>query len=1793
MTSELPLKTSLLFNTTHVGNHVEINNRIRWVKFPASADPKNKIRPPEIIWWPCILYKSFEELGNDLDIRLVEFRRRCKVADSKIELSKSAVAYLLGFSTPIVRIVKNYSCPPVPKQGEDTFRLDIEGRSTELKDFYDFFLESQDIASASQASNQLKAKFQESLALAEDILAAENDLSAKFEMPKIDERWDELLDDAVAKVQNNAVSLVGTGKEGKIEDIARSINLDLDSETANKTEMAILNDNVNPQPKNIDCPRLSNNAAENKPKVSTKKTRLSMTSYEETNASQILPRAVSNVCFHPKEIEKTKKYVDTTTKVSCVQYATLSPVSCDSVMVEDDAKPFETVTVEADDDDEPSDSETKFWRQKEKEGWRKDPASKYNNNKLHEWYYIPPEKDPSNQNQIHGVHYFSSIEDVKNHCDSANIRDYTALSPVSIDSVMAKDDDKPIEIVTIEGEDDDGSCDSEADFWRQKEKEGWKKDPAAKYNTNKLHEWYYIPPMKDPGSQNQIHGIHYFSSIEDAKRHCAKLEKALVKSKKKRSKDDHNISKRNESVKSIDEAPNKRSRKCHNINKGQADGSTVKIPITNKTSEIKKRKAFTKEKPVSESDATAKKQTPWNVTQEKKLKTDSEGKIAKGVKGTLIKGQTPKKFNHMQKSKLESKRAKLTYNDDAFCKDKAPNASDRTAEIIFDEIFWWMNYPIPHFAKVWKTLQKLMFTYASYKYFLPGCKNLDRKQRSNTNTFEDVPCMRKHLCKEGIPMGCTESQNNISPAELTQLVRWISLAHLPTKYEGSFIQYETSPEFFTSMEITPLSDEDALSILLLVGQTKLKLEPHHIEIDREENSMEGVKVKIRSLGIPNTWCLSDKNHVALILWSSLSQLPLNNLLRTEKQKDSVFEEIVVIDLSTNEKSDTVSVQSKIQDIENDDGEPQVADVPESKKVHNNSVRNEIEKEKFVSVNVCEETPMSTEKDHSINMMPLIITIQSKEKNNTISCAENTETMTQFPNTREDTSNSCTKESKDSNLHSEVLCNGMQTEATQRDKIMQTNNIIMDVGHDPAIVSSLRPTISVGSTTVENKNSAAKNLDNNDSQRKGVIDSTVNHIINHPIMCPNISENMPVNRRVSQTDLANKKTNDTVPVSRKLYIASDTCNGRSISKDHLTNVSPLTERQQSEEVDNTIPYVESTESMTKPKATAEDASNSNTNESKDANLLSEVLCNGTQTEVTLRDKIRQTTIVNTIIRVPADGDSTTVENQNRASTNLHSTYSQMRRVRDSTVENAINLPAMCLKENENMSIRVLQTDLDNTKMNDTVPVSKKSNIENEKDKTMEKRPTPSNCTQMCPHYDVDPIPDENENQIFSMCNDNTNSITTTNKDVTASKSCEEKIPDSQEKSAYESEGSTLTLRSFPQNNSICAKIADVKSYTSHTLMLTPEEAPPKSGGIGLHTTDSSHPAGTNSHFRTPSSSLEISGNEYTAEDSPHFHTPSGELIVSENEYEKDLNHLKPIVRKYLTDAALSTEFEAQEKSDSLVNAICIRDDAPEVSNDISNLPQRTVPVNFKAYAQSINTHESEHLMYGNNSAISVTDSSTRKKSTHDIGATLATSHSTQVADKNVCMLGLTHPKKNVREKTAIQNICGAMGTRFLQTLVTGCFESSALPSRRSDTLSPEKIDMGESVQGNVYTSVSSYLMDNGVDTDEDNGDQHATWLTQPSSSNIDEQPSLHECQRPELQNTAVYTNTSLNSGESKDTSFWQHSLPSEGSDVMIDSRENVQNTSRSLTFNPLGNNFGNDRINKDEVGGVAHLLSSLD
>jgi len=319
MDSNVPLSTSLLLSETHIGRTVEISERIRWAKIPGQD---------KIIWWPCILYKSFMELMGDLDERLVMFRNNCLMQHRKTQSNEPAVAYFLGFYPPLVRTFKNYSCFPAPQKGEDAFRLDKEGMNIELKNFFTFYCEMQDRANYSQASQKLIRMFNTSVAFVDKILAAELDSQqilglnvnggiAELEdnrqknigleeigVTKISGGYCLLQDEASGNLKTKNISLVESVKgEENGDDFVRSINVCLKDEASCQEGLKEIDNDglqVDEKQQTKDCSHFSEKASATK-----NKTKQLMT----TNEKMRVFKTSSSKLTYPK-VSPLKKIFD-------------------------------------------------------------------------------------------------------------------------------------------------------------------------------------------------------------------------------------------------------------------------------------------------------------------------------------------------------------------------------------------------------------------------------------------------------------------------------------------------------------------------------------------------------------------------------------------------------------------------------------------------------------------------------------------------------------------------------------------------------------------------------------------------------------------------------------------------------------------------------------------------------------------------------------------------------------------------------------------------------------------------------------------------------------------------------------------------------------------------------------------------------------------------------------------------------------------------------------------------------------------------------------------------------------------------------------------------------------------------------------------------------------------------------------------------------------------------------------------------------------------------------------------
>lgn len=192
-----------------------------------------------------------------------------------------------------------------------------------------------------------------------------------------------------------------------------------------------------------------------------------------------------------------------------------------------------------------------LWHQLKQEGWTVIKAGKYNC--LHDWYWVRPGCDPGHPSSIVGQDYFVSMLDVMEFVQHSNgtnenskgrfEKEEDELSVQSFDDSLKKEESvlkpsapvrsqrhqplTPIDCKTKPQDpaiplpfspDSVTSTNSEDiydwnNLWPTLQKAGWKVIRAGKFN--KLHDWYYVRPNRDPADKNCKLGSHYFTTPDD------------------------------------------------------------------------------------------------------------------------------------------------------------------------------------------------------------------------------------------------------------------------------------------------------------------------------------------------------------------------------------------------------------------------------------------------------------------------------------------------------------------------------------------------------------------------------------------------------------------------------------------------------------------------------------------------------------------------------------------------------------------------------------------------------------------------------------------------------------------------------------------------------------------------------------------------------------------------------------------------------------------------------------------------------------------------------------------------------------------------------------------------------------------------------------------------------------------------------------------------------------------------------------------------------------------------------
>jgi len=421
------------------------------------------------------------------------------------------------------------------------------------------------------------------------------------------------------------------------------------------------------------------------------------------------------------------------------------------------------------------------WDRLKQAGWTYRKAG----NKLHDWWYIRPRRNPSAPESKLGEDYFCSEGDVieyqrKIDKESAEVISSKVYCQESVDS---------------EGNDAESIKREPGNFtelWKRLKKANWSYQKVTK---KKIHGWFFVRPGFDPNDPENVLGKEYFSSEDD-----------VIQFQKY----------------------------------GCKESAVEKIPFCEK-----------------------------NIFQKEfEQEVSSQGTAS-----------------------LDPTGDSCVENDEILDDDSISCVSPEVEASLEIEKGWWQLEEVPIFKEAWSLLRKkLLFRYST-NYLLPNhvCVKRNKGGQLNTDYFEQAEDMRKYLCQNGIPMRAKDgSEKCLDEEDLELITRWVSLAHLPNTHEDLL------------SNILPLSNDAAWQLLESKLQYVCKDDKYYINSDFLQcgtdvihgkhffNTLEELRCYIRGHGILSSESrrnkvtqrmLLNEEFLAITLWASQSPLPKYNYLQ--------------------------------------------------------------------------------------------------------------------------------------------------------------------------------------------------------------------------------------------------------------------------------------------------------------------------------------------------------------------------------------------------------------------------------------------------------------------------------------------------------------------------------------------------------------------------------------------------------------------------------------------------------------------------------------------------------------------------------------------------------------------------------------------------------------------------------------------------------------------------------------------------------------------------------------------------
>ena len=232
---------------------------------------------------------------------------------------------------------------------------------------------------------------------------------------------------------------------------------------------------------------------------------------------------------------------------------------------------------------------------------------------------------------------------------------------------------------------------------------------------------------------------------------------------------------------------------------------------------------------------------------------------------------------------------------------------------------WWQHDKVLKFNLMWRLMRKIGVKHNSRGYQMP-----------NGDCFESAEDLQKYLCKHGLP---AKASTELSNDELSDLMRFISLAHIPKRISN--VPLYSGEGHIALMNLpggASFSDADAWKILCRFCDAEMR-DCYFVPFEGRKSfdSIAEIRQYIRANGIEMRESWSDEAEeliVCVLLWASALPVPVEEVVN----KDGEVEEINANEgLESNDldipkvEVVTASTTEKGADFEKNDGEQNTED----------------------------------------------------------------------------------------------------------------------------------------------------------------------------------------------------------------------------------------------------------------------------------------------------------------------------------------------------------------------------------------------------------------------------------------------------------------------------------------------------------------------------------------------------------------------------------------------------------------------------------------------------------------------------------------------------------------------------------------------------------------------------------------------------------------------------------------------------------------------------------------------------